>query len=245
MSLPDTPNQRLLAIQHVHFEHLGSLEAYFQSCGFAIKYQQAGLDDLSQINPLDYDLIVILGGPIGADDEVDYPFINDELAIIRKTLAANRPLLGFCLGAQLIAKALGAKVYAGNKIEIGWYSLEITPAGKNSPIRYLSGEITSMFHWHNDTFDLPENAVNLASSARCKHQIFSYQNSCLAFQCHPEFELKSIEAWLIGHACELSKHQININRLRQQSHQYANQLAKQTLQCLDDWLKNQMKAIQR
>lgn len=241
MSLPNTPNKRLLAIQHVHFENLGSLEPYFQSWGYAIDYQQAGLNDLQQLDPLNYDLIVILGGPIGANDEEEYPFLNDELAIIRKTLKVNRPLLGFCLGAQLIAKALGAKVYAGNHIEIGWYPLEITPAGKDSPIRYLGGETTSMFHWHNDTFDLPENAVHLASSARCKHQIFSYQSSCLAFQCHPEFELKSIEAWLIGHACELSKHKIDINQLRQQSQLFANQLSQQTLMCLDEWFRSKIK----
>ncbi|HBR96341.1 MAG TPA: glutamine amidotransferase [Gammaproteobacteria bacterium] len=229
--------KQLIAIQHVGFEDLGSYQQVFEDNHFQIRYLHAGLDDLAEIDPLAADLVVVLGGPIGAYDVADYPFLNGELAWIQARLEAQKPILGFCLGAQLIARALGAKVYPGPVTEIGWLPLQLTEAGKGSPVRHLDGALTHMLHWHGDTFDLPAGATLLASTETCRHQAFSIGEHCLAFQCHPEVDATRIEAWLVGHACELAKHGIDVPALRQQSAAFGPALTAQGRRCIEDWLK--------
>src|SRR5262245_55683090 len=109
-----------LAIRHVHFEDLGAFAGAFSRAGYQIRYHDAGVDDLSLVDPLLSDVVVVLGAPIGANDEDRYPFLTDELRIIARRLEAQRPTLGICLGAQLMARALGASVYSGAAKEIGW-----------------------------------------------------------------------------------------------------------------------------
>ena len=118
------------------------------------------------------DLVVVLGGPIGAYEQEDYPFIADEIAILRARVAANRPTLAICLGAQILAQALGARVYAGTK-EIGWAPLKLTEAGQRSVLRDIGRDATPVLHWHGDTFDLPDGADRLASTPECANQAFS------------------------------------------------------------------------
>lgn len=164
-ALPKT----IYAIQHLAFEDLGSLEDLFYQLGFRIRYFEAGVDDLRPA--LNYDgLTIVLGGPIGVYETKDYPFLIDEIAGLKQRLQANKPTIGICLGAQLIAHALGAKVYAGLQKEIGWSKLEITPIDENilAPLEHIK-----VLHWHGDTFDLPTNATLLASSQLYPHQAFS------------------------------------------------------------------------
>ncbi|MBD0175356.1 glutamine amidotransferase-related protein, partial [Acinetobacter baumannii] len=151
----------IYAIQHLAFEDLGSLEDVFYQLGFRVRYFEAGVDDLTPAFTHD-GLTIILGGPIGVYETEDYPFLKDEIALLKQRLAADKPTLGICLGAQLIAHALGAKVYAGHQKEIGWgaLSLSLRPNQVLSPL--LNN--VHVLHWHGDTFDLPENAVLLASS---------------------------------------------------------------------------------
>jgi len=130
------------------------------------------------------DLVVVLGGPIGAYEQEDYPFIADEIAILRARVAANRPTLAICLGAQILAQALGARVYAGTK-EIGWAPLKLTEAGQRSVLRDIGRDATPVLHWHGDTFDLPDGADRLASTPECANQAFSL-GATLAVQFHPE-----------------------------------------------------------
>lgn len=186
-------------IQHLAFEDLGSLEDVFYQLGFRVRYFEAGVDDLSPA--LNYEgLTVILGGPIGVYETEDYPFLVDEIAGLKQRLKANKPTIGICLGAQLIAHALGAKVYAGHQKEIGWSQLEIK-AVENNPLAAL--ENVEVLHWHGDTFDLPSNATLLASSAIYPNQAFSIGNNILALQFHLEITEQSFEKWLIGHTCEI------------------------------------------
>lgn len=136
------------AIRHVCFEDLGSFAGVLAERGLSPLYRDAGIDDLAGIDPLAPELLVILGGPIGVTDTAAYPFLRDELALLEQRLAADRPTLGVCLGAQLIARVLGSAVYPGQAREIGWQPLELTAAGLSVPqLRRDSGA-------HGATFEV-------------------------------------------------------------------------------------------
>lgn len=229
--------KQLVAICHVGFEDLGSYHTVFEKNGFNISYLDAGLSNIEGLDPLTADLVVVLGGPIGAYEEESYPFLEQELAFIQARLKAEKPILGFCLGAQLIARALGSRVYPGPATEIGWVPLSLTHDGEKSPVRHLDGVLTNMLHWHGDTFDLPDGATLLASTDTCAHQVFSWGDNCLAFQCHPEVDTDKIESWLVGHACELAKHDISVSLLREQSVRLGPALRAQGTLCIEEWLK--------
>ena len=219
-------------IQHLAFEDLGSLEDVFYQLGFRVRYFEAGVDDLSPA--LNYEgLTVILGGPIGVYETEDYPFLVDEIAGLKQRLKANKPTIGICLGAQLIAHALGAKVYAGHQKEIGWSQLEIK-AVENNPLAAL--ENVEVLHWHGDTFDLPSNATLLASSAIYPNQAFSVGNNILALQFHFEITEQSFEKWLIGHTCEIRHAGLSIPQLRADNLAYATQLEDQTAKVIQHFL---------
>lgn len=219
ISLPKT----VYAIQHLAFEDLGSLEDIFYQLGFRVRYFEAGVDDLKPA--LNYEgLTIILGGPIGVYETEDYPFLIEEIEGLKQRLNANKPTIGICLGAQLIAHALGAKVYAGHQKEIGWSQLEIK-AVEHNPLSAL--ENTEVLHWHGDTFDLPPHATLLASSAIYPNQAFSIRNNILALQFHLEINQHSFEKWLIGHTCEIRHAGLSIPQLRQDNLNYAAQLERQ------------------
>lgn len=175
----------VITIRHVCFEDLGSFAEVPAERGLSPRYLDAGIDDLAALDPLEPKLLMILGGPIGANDAVDYPFLRHELALLERRLAADLPTLGICLGAQPIAQALGGAVYPGQAKEIGWQPLELTAAGRASPLRHLDAVPTSMLHWHGDTFDLPPGATLLASTPtpRCRRQAFAWGQATLALQC--------------------------------------------------------------
>ncbi|MDX2175529.1 MAG: glutamine amidotransferase [Candidatus Sumerlaeia bacterium] len=190
------------AIRHIHFEDLGTFEEPLRARGYSIRYIEAGYDD--PMAAAEADLAVVLGGPIDATGEDKYPFVLDEMRLVEARLAAGRPLLGICLGAQMIARAAGGRVYPGAAgKEIGWAPLEWTPPTPAGPLAPLAEDGAMMFHWHGDTFDLPPGGVRLASSEKYANQVFTL-GSALAFQCHPELDASGLERWLLGHACELA-----------------------------------------
>jgi GMP synthase (glutamine-hydrolysing) len=131
---------------------------------------------------------------------------------------------------------LGARVYPGPAKEIGWKPLQLTAEGATSVLAPLDGTLTSMLHWHGDTFDLPEGALCLASTDLCRHQAFQWGRHALAFQCHPEADPARLERWFIGHACELSQAGIDIPALRADSATHGPTLARQAAQALGAWL---------
>jgi GMP synthase (glutamine-hydrolysing) len=173
-----------IAIRHVHFEDLGAFDVVLRRHGYAVHYCDAGIDDIAGVDPLAPDLIIVLGGPIGVYDELAYPFLGHELALLERRLAAARPTLGICLGAQMIARALGARVYPAPAKEIGWGELQLSEAGRNGPLRHFTG--VPVLHWHGDTFDLPQGAELLASTEICPNQAFSFGRRAFACQFHPE-----------------------------------------------------------
>ncbi len=133
--------------------------------------------------------------------------------MIEKRIAAGLPTLGICLGAQLIARALGARVYPAGHTELGWTPLTLTDAGRASPVRHLDGALTSMLHWHGDTFDLPAGATRLASTPACENQAFAWGEHVLGLQCHPEIRADRFEPWLIGNAGEIAGQGIDVRRI--------------------------------
>lgn len=223
-------------IRHLAFENLGNFQDVLISQGFTIKYFEAGIDNLEAIDSLQPDLLVVLGGPIAAYEEEMYPFLKTEIAILKARIASDLPTLGICLGAQLIAKALGANVYQGNHKELGWGPLELTNAGRKNFFQHLESSKTEVLHWHSDTFDLPKGAVLQASTHFYPNQAFTYGN-ILAIQFHPEFIGNQIEKWLIGHALEISlEKDVTIGQLRTETLKKGSDLFVQSIQFWEDWL---------
>jgi GMP synthase (glutamine-hydrolysing) len=229
--------KQAIAIRHVHFEDLGSLEVVLRERDFEINYVDATSDDLRAVDAAAADLLVVLGGPIGAYEEALYPFLVDELTLIERRLETGRPLIGICLGAQLMARALGARVYPSGIKEIGWSSLSLTEAGQSSPWRSLDG--VSVLHWHGDTFDLPQGATRLASTPLCLNQAFSHGATALGLQFHIEAGRRQIERWLVGHAVEIAQAGLSVPALRADTALYAPACAESARSCLSLWLDQQ------
>lgn len=226
-------------IKHIAFEDLGSLEIALEKQGYSIKYLEAGVDNIAEIAPLAEDILIVLGGPIGAYDDAYYPFLIDELRLLEQRLTADLPILGICLGAQLIARALGARVYPGAEKEIGWSNIELSEAGHNSPLVHLDVEQTPVLHWHGDTFDLPEGATRLASNSLYENQAFSWGKACMGLQFHLEVTPLGLERWFIGHTSEINAtHNISINRLRSDTAKYGKMLQEKAVRVWMSWLES-------
>ncbi|HKT19484.1 MAG TPA: glutamine amidotransferase [Stellaceae bacterium] len=225
----------LVAIRHVAFEDLDGFAAPLAARGYAITYRDAPVDDLAAPELAAADLVVVLGGPIGAYEEALYPFLNAELRLIEARLAAGRPVLGICLGAQLMARALGARVYPGQK-ELGWAPLELTEAGRASPLRFIAPEM-KVLHWHGDTFDMPAGASHLAATERNPHQAFAYQRHALGLQFHIEATAPGLERWYVGHAVEIAATRgTSVAMLRADAARHAPILAPRGKAVLESWL---------
>ena len=223
-------------LRHVGFEDLGSFEALLRNADFEITYVDAPSVDLSTVDGSEPELLVVLGGPIGAYQERDYPFLRAERALLERRLSEHGPTLGICLGSQLLAQALGARVYRGPRKEIGWAPLELTQEGRRGALSRLDGAHTPVLHWHGDTFDLPEGATLLASTPTYAHQAFSWGQAVLGLQFHVEVTARQLEAWYVGHAAELQLEGIAPEHLRVESEQYAPVLQSYAEPFLHAWL---------
>lgn len=222
------------ALRHIYFEDLGSFEPVLAQAGYRVVYHDvsAGID-ADQFD--DTDLLVILGGPIGAYEDHAYPFLRDELNILTRRLATDLPTLGICLGAQLIARALGSRVYPGPAKEIGWNEITLSEDGLASPLRALKD--APLLHWHGDTFDLPDGCSHLASTSLCRNQAFARGARLLGLQFHPEVRAADFEHWLVGHAAELSGAGIDPSRLRSEAAVAAPPLEPKAAMMVREWLK--------
>ncbi len=228
---------RVNVIRHLAFEDLGSFTSVLQAQDVEINYFDAGIDDLSQIDAVSDSLLIILGGPISVNDAALFPFIETEIGLLKQRIAADKPTLGICLGAQLIACAMGAKIYPGQEKEIGWNRLQLTTAGEHSALRYLNAKHCSMLHWHGETFDLPEKAVLLASTDKYDNQAFSVGENILALQFHPEVTQRGLEQWFIGHIGEIMQAtDVSVTELRRETYRYAQQLEVQSELFFNSWL---------
>jgi GMP synthase (glutamine-hydrolysing) len=225
-----------VAIRHIHFEDLGSFEAVLTAAGYKIHYYDLGVHELWTLDPPLPDLLIVLGGPVGVYEADAYPFLLEERRILEARLAAARPTLGICLGAQQIAAALGAKVEPSGVKEIGFYELTLTEAGRQGPLRHLEG--VSVLHWHGDTFAIPNGAVNLASTPLCATQGFALGRNVLGLQFHAEVDAcAGIERWLIGHAAELASVDIDPCKLREDAKRLGPPLREAARTMLREWLQ--------
>ncbi len=206
---------RIVALRHVAFEDLGVWASTIRARGHRVDYIDAG-EDLSRAK--NADLLIVLGGPIGVGDAEAYPYLTAERNLVADRLAEDRPTLGVCLGAQIMAAALGSAVYPGPRKEIGWGRLVLAPEAAATPVALLAD--APILHWHGDTFDLPDGATLLASTALTPHQGFAVGRS-LALQFHCEVEASVIERWLVGHSGELAGAGVDVARLRADSSRHA------------------------
>jgi len=223
-----------LAVRHVAFEDLGLLGPLVSARGYDIRYHDAGVERFDAGTLLSADLVVVLGGPIGAYECDTYPFVTDEIAAVAARLHANKPILGICLGAQMMAAALGARVAPGPVKEIGYAPLTLTAAGSSSVLAPLGA--SPVLHWHGDNCDLPGGCECLASTAHCPVQAFSRTPTQLALQFHLETDPARLEAWLVGHAVELGKAGIDPCKLRDGARKLGPALREAGSKVLSAWL---------
>ena len=170
-------------LQHVPFEGLGSIENWLQQAGYGISCTPF-FDSVKLPRIEDIDLLIVMGGPMSANDEREYPWLIPEKQFIRSVIEAEKPVLGICLGAQLIANSLGAEVFANPVKEIGWFPIHAVPSIHHSAFQFPK-EI-EVFHWHGETFNLPKEAVHIARSAGCENQAFQIGRKVIGLQFHLE-----------------------------------------------------------
>ena len=176
-------NMRAHCLQHVPFEGLGCIDPWLVAARYEITYtrffERAALPECEAV-----DFLVVLGGPMSVNDEAEFPWLVPEKRFIRRVIDAGTPVLGICLGAQLMANALGARVSRNRDKEIGWFPVDATPADGTALFRFPPS--IEVFHWHGETFDLPPGAVRLARSTGCENQAFQLGRAALALQFHLE-----------------------------------------------------------
>ena len=188
---------KLHYLQHVPFEDIGVIRQWAERGGFAITrtrlFAGEGFPDIGS-----FDWLVVMGGPMGIHDHAEHPWLADEKRFLKTAIGAGKTILGICLGAQLLADALGARVYPGPQKEIGWFPIRRAPGAPP-----LLPEELMAFHWHGDTFDIPRDAVRLASSEACANQGFVHGDRVVALQFHLETTQESMEALIENCADEL------------------------------------------
>jgi len=187
-----TPAPLIAVIRHVPFESLGSLEDALILEG--LKYQYFDLFTGQRPPPVEaISALISLGGPMSANDPL--PFLASEIRLLESALRARKPLLGICLGAQLLARTLGARVYPNPVKEIGWFPVELTAEAQADPLFHGLGKTETVFQWHSETFDLPQSSVWLASSDACPHQAFRAKPNAWGLQFHLETTPAMIAEW--------------------------------------------------
>lgn len=173
---------KVQVLQHVPFEGLGSIQTWLADRGAVTQWTRFfETPSLPSVQAVDF--LIVLGGPMSVNDESVFPWLASEKQFIQQVIAADKPVLGICLGAQLIANAMGARVYPNARKEIGWFDVEqVGTSGGH----FLFPQTLPVFHWHGETFDLPPGAIHLARSAACAHQAFQLGERVIGLQFHLE-----------------------------------------------------------
>lgn len=187
---------KILVFQHVPYEPLGTLDPLLKEAGFRIRYVNFGREPESRPSLDGYEALIVLGGPMNSDQIDSYPNLLTEVEIIREAVSNDKSVLGICLGAQLLAKAIGGSVARNETREIGWYDVALTEDGKNDPVLSNFAPVQQVFQWHEDGIQLPPAARQLATSAASAVQAFRFGEHAYGFQFHLEVDRSLIERWL-------------------------------------------------
>jgi GMP synthase (glutamine-hydrolysing) len=188
--------KRILVLQHVASEPLGVLDPLLRAAGLRIRYVNFARHPHTQVNIARYSGLVVLGGPMNVDQSSHYTHLLHEVDVIREALDREIPVLGICLGAQLLAAALGASVHPNPVCEIGWYPLSVSNEAASDPLFAHLEHASQVFQWHAYTFTEPHDSVHLASTTSCANQAFRYKDFAYGLQFHLEVDSALIERWL-------------------------------------------------
>ena len=189
-------------IQHVAFEPPAMISDWATMRGYPLSFTMMFEENIRWPSMDDLDMLVVLGGPMSVNDEDKFEWLKAEKAFIKEVTRSGKIVLGICLGSQLLAEALGAKVYPNPEKEIGFFPVDKTPEGKQAELFSNSPEHWTVFHWHGDTFDLPEGAEHLFESTACKHQAFR-KGDCVGIQFHPEVDSTLLRSMIEHERSEL------------------------------------------
>ncbi len=212
---------RVHYLQHVHFEDIGSMSMYFEEKNFDVTHTRVYENtDFPNLN--EFDLLIIMGGPMGVYQESQFPWLAEEKTFIRTAIEANKIVLGFCLGAQLIAQVCGATVTKNFTKEIGWFNVEPVKQCKDGLLNAHFSKSALAFHWHSDTFSLPQGAQHLAQTNACENQAFSINDRVFGFQFHLETTPKGAHDLIKHCANELTESEYvqSIDQLKGTMEQY-------------------------
>jgi GMP synthase (glutamine-hydrolysing) len=187
---------KILVFQHVPYEPLGTLDPLLKEAGFRIRYVNFGRDPHQRPSLERYEALIVLGGPMNAHQIDTYPNLATEVDVIREAVDSGMSVLGICLGAQLLAKALGGRVSRNEEREIGWYDVQLTEAGCADPVISSFAQTQQVFQWHEDGISLPDGVLHLATSPASRVQAFRYGEHAYGFQFHLEVDASLVERWL-------------------------------------------------
>jgi GMP synthase-like glutamine amidotransferase len=196
---------RIHCLQHVAFETPGTILEWAILHEHTVSYTYFFEEGFQLPGLNDFDWLLIMGGYMNVDEEAQFPWLKTEKQFISQAIHAGKKVLGICLGSQLIAAALGASVYKGKEKEIGFFPIRFSSVAMNHRLFSHFAEEYSLFHWHGDTFDLPEEATLIASTHICEHQAFIVNDNVLALQFHPEMDESAIELMLLHDGKELEE----------------------------------------
>lgn len=227
-----------VALRHIAVEGLGVFEDVLTEHGYDVEYVDVWKDEIAASLATGPDLLIVLGGPMGVYEADQYPFLNAEIRVLQGRLMAGKPLLGICLGSQLIAHAAGARVYPGGQKEIGYAPLTLTPAGQASCLNGLAEAGYYVLHWHGDTFDLPTGAELLCSTPVTVNQGFKLGPNVLALQFHMEALPSDMEAWAAISGDYLASAGVRLDDVRKDAGQYGKLAADAGARVFGQWLQS-------